>query len=63
MVSIVKNSTPILVISIKKRSQVHTYAMYSSVNTKPCNLVLRVGLKGSGKTFTGAVLEKYLDIK
>ncbi|WP_299492893.1 AAA family ATPase [Acaryochloris sp. IP29b_bin.137] len=37
--------------------------MYSSSNTKPCNLVLLVGLKGAGKTFTGSVLEKYLDIK
>ncbi|HEY9877506.1 MAG TPA: AAA family ATPase [Leptolyngbyaceae cyanobacterium] len=37
--------------------------MYSSFNSKPCNLVLLVGLKGSGKTFTGGVLEKYLDVK
>ncbi len=37
--------------------------MYSSFNTKPCNLLLLVGLKGSGKTFTGGVLEKYLDVK
>jgi shikimate kinase len=37
--------------------------MYSSFNTKPCNLVLLVGLKGSGKTFAGGVLEKYLDVK
>lgn len=36
--------------------------MYSSFNQKPCNLVLLVGLKGSGKTFTGGVLEKHLDI-
>jgi shikimate kinase len=37
--------------------------MYSSSNTKSCNLVLLVGLKGSGKTFTGSVLEKYIDVK
>ena len=37
--------------------------MYSSLNTKPCSLVLLVGLKGSGKTFAGSVLEKYLDVK
>ncbi|NJP19093.1 MAG: ATP-binding protein [Hydrococcus sp. CRU_1_1] len=37
--------------------------MYTSFNTKPCNLLLLVGLKGSGKTFTGSVLEKYLDVK
>lgn len=37
--------------------------MYSTLNTKPCNLVLLVGLKGSGKTFIGSVLQKYLDVK
>ena len=37
--------------------------MYSSYNTKPCNLLLLVGLKGVGKTFIGSVLEKYLDVK
>jgi predicted ABC-type ATPase len=37
--------------------------MYSSYNTKPCNLLLLVGLKGAGKTFIGSVLEKYLDVK
>nr|ACN96048.1 hypothetical protein [Fischerella sp. MV11] len=37
--------------------------MYSTFNKKPCNLFLLVGLKGSGKTFTGTVLEKYLDVK
>jgi shikimate kinase len=48
----------------KKYSPVnHTNAMYSSFNTNPCNLVLLVGLKGSGKTFTGGVLEKHLNIK
>lgn len=34
-----------------------------SINTKPCNLLLLVGLKGAGKTFTGGVVEKYLDVK
>ncbi len=37
--------------------------MYLSQNTKPCTLVLLVGLKGSGKTFTGGVLEKHLGVK
>ena len=37
--------------------------MYSSFNTKSCNLVLLVGLKGSGKTFIGGVLEKYINVK
>ncbi|MBW4561347.1 MAG: ATP-binding protein [Mojavia pulchra JT2-VF2] len=37
--------------------------MYSSSNTKPCSLLLLVGLKGAGKTFIGSVLEKYLDVK
>lgn len=37
--------------------------MYSSSNTKPCCLLLLVGLKGAGKTFIGSVLEQYLDIK
>lgn len=37
--------------------------MYSSANTKPCNLLLLVGLKGSGKTFIGSVLDKHLDIQ
>lgn len=36
--------------------------MYTSFNTKPCNLLLLVGLKGAGKTFTGSILEKYLDV-
>lgn len=42
---------------------IHNYDMYSSFNTKPCNLLLLVGLKGSGKTFTGSVLENYLGVK
>lgn len=37
--------------------------MYKSVNTKPCNVLLLVGLKGSGKTSTGSVLEKHLNVK
>ncbi|KAF3886669.1 MULTISPECIES: AAA family ATPase [Nostocales] len=37
--------------------------MYSSLNTKQCTLLLLVGMKGSGKTFIGGVLEKYLDVK
>jgi predicted ABC-type ATPase len=37
--------------------------MYSSANTNPCVLLLLVGLKGSGKTFIGHVLEKHLDVK
>ena len=36
---------------------------YFTANTKPCNLLLLVGLKGAGKTFIGGVLEKYLDVK
>jgi shikimate kinase len=37
--------------------------MYSSSNQKICNLLLLVGLKGSGKTFIGTTLENHLDIK
>ncbi len=37
--------------------------MYLSSNTKQCNLLMLVGLKGVGKTFIGTVLEKYLDVK
>lgn len=37
--------------------------MYTSSNTKPCTLLLLVGLKGTGKTFIGGVLEKSLDVK
>ncbi|NJO79059.1 MAG: ATP-binding protein [Cyanobacteria bacterium RM1_2_2] len=37
--------------------------MYSSSNTKPCTLLLLVGLKGAGKTFIGTVLEKHLDVR
>lgn len=37
--------------------------MYSSFNTKPCTLLLLVGLKGCGKTFIGSVLEKHLEVK
>ncbi|WP_299402191.1 AAA family ATPase [Acaryochloris sp. IP29b_bin.148] len=37
--------------------------MYLSANTISCNLLLLVGLKGSGKTFVGGVLEKHLAVK
>lgn len=37
--------------------------MYASSNTKPCHLLLLVGLKGAGKTFIGGVLEKHLEVK
>lgn len=37
--------------------------MYSSSNTKPCTLLILVGLKGAGKTFIGSVLEKHLDVR
>lgn len=46
-----------LAIAIRKQE------MYASFNTKPCTLLLLVGLKGSGKTFTGIVLEKHLDVR
>lgn len=56
-------SVPMLSCCYLPAIAVHNYRMYSSSNTKPCNLLLLVGLKGSGKTFTGGVLEKYLDVK
>eukprot|EP00981_Chlorochromonas_danica_P004933 scaffold988_cov165-Ochromonas_danica.AAC.35 len=39
------------------------YVKYLSSNTSPCTLVLLMGLKGSGKTTVGEVLEKRLGIK
>jgi chromosome partitioning protein len=46
-----------------KTSVSHEDAVYSSSNTKPCTLVLLVGMKGAGKTFIGSVLENYLNVK
>uniref|UniRef100_A0ACD5GZ82 Uncharacterized protein n=1 Tax=Desertifilum tharense IPPAS B-1220 TaxID=1781255 RepID=A0ACD5GZ82_9CYAN len=37
--------------------------IYTSKNHQSCTLLLLVGLKGSGKTWIGSVLEKHLAIQ